>query len=490
MIAVMELLNKISKLSNKIVPFSFILITFLYVCFRVPFFDEAHAYIISRFSIAEIFELTRVEGHSALWFLILKMISIKDSFYPYPMLFFNWACSSFLVLFIWRYFPFNNFIKFLLTFNSIMLNFYSAIARPYTLGILLLFVIVYMYKTKICYKKPVVFILLMVLCGYLSVLLAIGVFGIFLFFLYDIFKEKTLQLFNHPKRDITLIFVVSFLGLFVLFLQLYNPDIPQMKKNWEICNFYLSVLHMLFRPFLIHEDSNYLQILFNLVCGISFYVAFFTFLIKTRKAALYFIFTYISLTLFFLKVYTGGIWHYYLYFVFLLVAYILEFDKLKKQKILNFFLTLVLVLLLSPYSLFLEGYDGATYTKHYKTILAKIEEIHNNNVKLYTSDTFNPVGIGLVPYFINENIDVYDLKGYKLDSFEHNKDIFKHEFDCDLFLKTLSKDKKNLLLTSDESTIKMLADENEAQFELKKIYERSKPVFIIYEINPITKNNN
>ncbi len=483
----MELLNKINKLFNKIAPFSFILITFLYVCFRVPFFDEAHAYIISRFPINEIFQLTRVEGHSALWFLILKAISIKDSFYPYPMLFFNWVCSSFLVLFVWKYFPFNNFIKFLLTFNSIMLNFYSAVARPYTLGVLLLFVIVYMYKTKLCYKKPVIFAFLMVFCGYLSVLLALGVFGIFVLFLYDIFKQKTYSLFNHPKKDIVLIFVISFLGLLGLFLQLYNPDIPQMKKNWEIYNFYLSILHMLFRPFLIHEYSNYLQILFNLVCGISFYVAFFTFLIKTKKAALYLIFTYISLTLFFLKVYTGGIWHYYLYFIFLLVAYILEFDKLKSQKLLNFFLTLILVLLLSPYSLFLEGYNGTTYTKHYKTILTKIEEVNNDSVKLYTSDTFSPVGIGLVPYFVNENINMYDLKGYKLESFEHNKNIFNHEFDCDLFLKTLSKDKKNLLLTSDESTIKTIANENEAKFKLKKIYERNKPIFIIYEINPIIK---
>lgn len=158
----MELINKIDKLVGKLAPVAFILITFLYVLFRVPFFDEAHAYIISQFPLNEIFQLTRIEGHSALWFLILKVVTIKNSFYPYSMLFFNWICSSVLVLFIWKYFPFNNFIKFLLTFNSIMLNYYSAVARPYTLGVLTLFIIVYMYKTKMCYKKPIVFSLLMV----------------------------------------------------------------------------------------------------------------------------------------------------------------------------------------------------------------------------------------------------------------------------------------------------------------------------------------
>lgn len=189
----MEQKNEIAELFRKIAPFSFILITFLYVLFRVPFFDEAHAYVISQLPIAEIFKLTKVEGHSALWFLILKTITIKSSFYPYTMLFFNWVCSSFLVLFIWKYFPFNDFVKFLLTFNSIMLNFYSAVARPYTLGVLVFFVVVYMYKTKICFKKPIVFTFLMVFCGYLSVLLAIGVFGIFVLFLCDIFLEKSIH---------------------------------------------------------------------------------------------------------------------------------------------------------------------------------------------------------------------------------------------------------------------------------------------------------
>ena len=279
-----------------------------------------------------------------------------------------------------------------------------------------------------------------------------------------------------------MIFVISLLGLIFLFLQLYNPDIPQMKKNWEIWGFYVNIVHLLFKPFLIYEKSNYFQILFNFVCGTGFYVTFFTFLIKTKKAALYFIFTFISLTLFFLKIYTGGIWHYYLYFVFLLAAYILEFEKLKNQKIMNFFLTLILIFLLCPYSLFLKGYDGAIYTKHYKKILTKIEEIYNNDVKLYTFDTFSPVGTGLVPYFVNKNIDVYDLKGYKLNSFEHNRDIFKKEFNCDLFLKTLSKNKKNLLITTDEETIKAISYENEAKFGFKKIFENENPTFLIYEI--------
>lgn len=480
----MELINKIDKLVGKLAPVAFILITFLYVLFRVPFFDEAHAYIISQFPLNEIFQLTRVEGHSALWFLILKVVTIKNSFYPYSMLFFNWICSSVLVLFIWKYFPFNNFIKFLLTFNSIMLNYYSAVARPYTLGVLTLFIIVYMYKTKMCYKKPIVFSLLMVFCGYLSVLLALGVLGIFALFIYDIFKEKTYNLFKNPKKDVILIFSVSFLGLILLFLQLYNPDIPQMKHSWEIWRFYLAVLHMLFRPFLIHQDSNYLQILFNFICGISLYVCFFTFLIKTKKAAIYLIFTFIAQTLFFLMVYVGGIWHYYLYFIFLLVAYILEFEKLKSQKIMNFFLILILIFLLNPYSLFLKGYDETLYTKNYKSILAKIVQINNDNTKLYSPDTFSPIGTGLVPYFVNKNITVYDLKNYKLNSFEHNKNLFTSEFDSDLFLKSLDKNKKNILISGDKIAIQFLTS-NDFGFKLVEIYKNEDLCFGIYEIKPV-----
>lgn len=488
----MELINKIDKLVGKLAPFAFILITFLYVLFRIPFFDEAHAYIISQFPLNQIFELTRIEGHSALWFLILKIITFKSSFYPYTMLFFNWICSSLLILFIWKYFPFNNFIKFLLTFNSITLSYYSAVARPYTLGILLFFIIVYMYKEKICYKKPVIFTFLMVFCGYLSILLALGVFGIFCLFIYDIIKEKSYSLFKNPKKDIIMIFSISFISLIILFLQLYNPDIPQMKQSWEIYGFYLSVVHLLFKPFLIHQDSNYLQILFNFVCEISLYISFITFLIKTRKAAIYLIFTFISLTLFFLKIYTGGIWHYYLYFIFLIAAYILEFEKLKNQKLMNFFLTFILILLMNPYSLFLNGYEEATNTKCYKSLLMEVEKVNNDNTKLYTLDTFSPIGMGLVPYFVKKNIDIYDLKGNKLNSFEHNKEIFTTKLDSEIFIKSLNKNKKNLLLTTDKNTLKTIGrgqhikyEDEKCKFNLDRIYENKDLYLEIYEIKPV-----
>ena len=113
----MGLVGLLNKKISKIAPIAFTVLTLFYSILRVPFFDEAYAYLISNLSIGEIFQLTRIEGHPMVWYLILKLTTINNNFYPYNILLTNWVISSILIVFFWKKAPFNNTIKFLITFS-------------------------------------------------------------------------------------------------------------------------------------------------------------------------------------------------------------------------------------------------------------------------------------------------------------------------------------------------------------------------------------
>ena len=73
----MELYRKIDECLGKIAPIAFIILTF-YVCLnRIPFYDEAHSFLISQFSLKEIFYLARVEGHPILSRYNINPIAVK-----------------------------------------------------------------------------------------------------------------------------------------------------------------------------------------------------------------------------------------------------------------------------------------------------------------------------------------------------------------------------------------------------------------------------
>ena len=109
----MSFLKILDKCLGRVSPWAFVLITFFAIVTRIPFSDEAWAFMISRLSFFEIFQITRLEGHPLLWYCLLKPISFNLDLYPYPMLVLNWLISSVLIFFIWKKAPFNNLIKFL-----------------------------------------------------------------------------------------------------------------------------------------------------------------------------------------------------------------------------------------------------------------------------------------------------------------------------------------------------------------------------------------
>jgi len=182
---VKEKLNKYLEIYS---PIAFILSTLIIALIRIPFYDETHAFIISQLTFGEIFQLSRIEGHPILWYLILKPFNSLN-LYPYSMSLINWFFASFMILLFWKKAPFNNYIKFLLTFSYPFFQYFGTISRPYTLGVLIIFLLCTLYKDSI--KKPILYSVLLVLCANISVITAFIAFGFGILFLYEIFKNKT-----------------------------------------------------------------------------------------------------------------------------------------------------------------------------------------------------------------------------------------------------------------------------------------------------------
>ena len=181
----MKFLEIFNKKIELIAPIAYILLTLFYSISRTPFFDEAYAYLISNLQIGDIFQLTRIEGHPILWFLLLKPFN-NLNFYPYSMYIINWIFAGLMIFLFWKKAPFNNYIKFLLTFSYPFFQYFGLVSRPYTLGVLVIFLLCTFFKDSV--KKPVLYSILLVLCANISVITAFIAFGFGVLFLYEIFK--------------------------------------------------------------------------------------------------------------------------------------------------------------------------------------------------------------------------------------------------------------------------------------------------------------
>ena len=96
----------ISTFLGKVSLALFIILTLFILLNRIPWSDEANSYILSRFSLSELFEITRMEGHTLLWYLIIKPFN-NINWYPYPMLIINWLFMVFAMAIFWKKAPFN-----------------------------------------------------------------------------------------------------------------------------------------------------------------------------------------------------------------------------------------------------------------------------------------------------------------------------------------------------------------------------------------------
>jgi hypothetical protein len=198
---------------------------------RVPFWDETHAFTISRLNLSEIFYLTRIEGHPIIWYLILKPFN-SPKLYPWSMLIINWIfCLSALYI-LWKKAPFSTINKTLITFSTPFLYYFGPIARNYSIGIFLLFLICAYHKKR--FKKPYLYSILISLAANTSIMAMVGVFYFGLLFLYDLIIKVKNKSFSLKKLYIIIsIFLLCTVFILSQFIGLREMGHDLIKDVWN-----------------------------------------------------------------------------------------------------------------------------------------------------------------------------------------------------------------------------------------------------------------
>ena len=207
-------ITKVNKLAVIcLVIFSFI--TILRITKHIPWFDEAHAWTIAeQLSFIEMFNYVKNEGHFFVWQTLLYPFAHSHIIpYPYPMQALNWIfCTSALILMWWKA-PFNNWIKALITFSFPFLGCYAILARCYSIGILLLFLLSALFDKKTEYPKT--YALLLILCANTSIMALIGATAFGILFLVDILKNKL------SKKDYVYTGFILIIGAVLILYQVF-----------------------------------------------------------------------------------------------------------------------------------------------------------------------------------------------------------------------------------------------------------------------------
>lgn len=124
-------------------------ITFITGVCHEPWADEAQAWLIARD--ASVFEIlssiSRIEGTTPLWYFILKGLMVFD--FPYSGFFLlPWIFGVVGVgIFLFKS-PFPNWVKVLFPFTYFVVFQYAVVARQYSIGMSLLFLIASLYEKR------------------------------------------------------------------------------------------------------------------------------------------------------------------------------------------------------------------------------------------------------------------------------------------------------------------------------------------------------
>ncbi|MBQ4647254.1 MAG: hypothetical protein IJB79_07890 [Candidatus Gastranaerophilales bacterium] len=482
----MELIKLVEKWLDKILPIGLILACFIIILTRIPFYDEAHSFLLSSFSFGELFEISRIEGHPLFWFLLLKPLNNPD-FYPYSILFLTFIISASLIIFFWKKAPFSNFIKALVLLSFPFLGCFFILARPYGINILFLFLLAFLFEKST--KKSILYSSILAICANITIMGAIGASTFFVLFIKKIIQEKVFL-----KKEILFSLLIVFLGVLLLFVQLNNPQIPD--KITEIANevkdnlFYYFVF-----PFKNYSSKTFFQNLFQISFFLFFYFSLFVFAKRSINSLIFVLVSYFVLSLLFLEIYCGAIWHYFFYFVFFVIALWIGWDKIKDLKIYKSFLIFLLFLILNPFSFLNDNQIKVLKdTKHYMPILNRIlSDDEMKNSKLYCFEKNSYLAPALLPYLEKNNISLYDINGYKRGSFESYIKTFSNKNkEIKNFIESLDKTKNNYLLMNNLSNMEILNNvvvrQNGYIINLELVDVIKESIFAIYKIEVVQEN--
>lgn len=481
------LIDKLNNYLSKYGLYFFAIATLILMFTRVPYWDETHAFNIARMNISEILYLTRVEGHTFLWYFIIKPFS-KLEWFPYSIWIINWLFCMGAVFVMWKKAPFSPIVKTLIMFSVPFLMYFGPIARCYSVGLLFLFLACSYYPIR--FKKPYIYATFLVIAANTSVMLAIGSFCLGVHFLWECYQRYRKNIFVKKKLiNILLIFFITGLLLLVQFVGVTEPQ--YVKPHLFLDNLYNFAIY----PYAKTPMAYILRV----VCSFAFYFFAFYIFIKSKKAFFLISSIYFLLIMLFTFVYSGGPWNHYFFFVYFIVVFWLYGKKLLKNKFAKGLFVAILILFTMPFAVHPAGKINLLYSSKAKNaadLIMSFPEIKNS--KLYSIEWWNDLFPGASVYLEREGVDIFDIKGRNRRSFESMKNIFKMRFDLidfDDFYKIYEKDKGFIFATNEFFNHKYINMEvekleyedfliktDEAQYLLKSYHTDYENSFVIYTL--------
>ncbi len=268
--------------------------------FRAFHFDEIHACNIARnFNFLEIIKLMPSEGHTFIWYVLIKPFIKGNPLDPTAIkflnLFFIWLC----MLILWLKAPFDKLVKFCIMFSPTFLIIYPTFARCYGVGIFLLFLLMAFFDKKM--EKPYLYSILVFLTANTSLIAAVGAGAFGLLFLYEAIKEKN-------NKNIYIATLCGGITILSLLIQWLNPIIPQYSYSYS----FFSNIKETFSC----ANKNLLILFIT-----SFGLATIFYFKKVKPAFFYFLFCTISLIIIFNCIYCGWAHHHHFLYVYFVLAY-------------------------------------------------------------------------------------------------------------------------------------------------------------------------
>lgn len=358
-----------------------ILITLFRVIFHQPWHDEALAWLYAeKLSFLQLFQLSHTEGHFFVWFTMLMPFAKSSFLYPYSMLILNWVCCLVAIIVLWKKAPFNNFLKVAISFSFPFFAYYPVVARCYSVGIFLLFILTALFKEKI--KYPIIYALLIILCANTSSMALLGAMFFAITLIIDLVKNK-------QNKDLI---SCSVLGLFCVGLicaQIFPVNmvnVPYEKTLGLELDFFNRVF--VFSPVV------------NLILLVLYCVGFIYALFKDKLAMSLIVFSYFSLLYIFEFWYAGDFWHYYFFYVYLIISC---WIALENNAIKDFNKKMISWLLITLSLLFVveNRYEPRVFNSKSKEVANYMQSLENSRLIF-----FSPIFMMSTPY-LDKDSDIY-----------------------------------------------------------------------------------
>ncbi len=385
----------------------YMVVTIIGVIFHEVWLDEAQAWLISQdLNFFQILQQMHHEGHLFVWYVLLMPLTKFNVPYPLPLQILNMLIMWIAVFILWKKAPFNPLIKLLITFSAPICFVYTILARCYSVGILLLFLLAAFYKDK--FKMPYLYAFLIILCANTSLLCLIAASGFGILFVFEYISEK--KDFYKSKE----FYILCSIGIFGIVLVLYQilgalnvQDAFDSNLGRSTSPFYIinRITYAMFGlDFMLLKDKANIFIQNILLC--SFYLIVSTvFFTKNKKALFYYLYTYSCFIFVLLCIYNGFYVHYYFFFIYFIISYWLFklFDTNENKKNITYFIFNILLLMIL-FSLCL--YNCKLYSK-------EINEKYSNTKAL----------VQTLYKYKNENILICDLWGYSFVPYLRNQNM-------------------------------------------------------------------